>query len=362
MPLSAPDPVVALAAFVALAALLLAAFWPRTGVVARVLRATRLSDRVLTEDALKHLLRCEMDGTPASVESLAGALGITRAAAARMLERLENNDLVRADGTGFPLTDAGRAYGTRILRTHRLWERYLADRTGVRPELWHEEAEAREHTLSAADTETLAASLGHPMYDPHGDPIPTAGGALPPMRGVPLPTLAPGETGVVSHLEDEPPEVFERIVAERLALRMRVEVLASPPGEVRFRTERGVHSLPPVVANNITVERASELAPRATEARTLADVASGQEARVVAIANSYAGAPRRRLLDLGIVPGTVVRAEFRGAAGGPMAYRVRGALIALRAEQASQIEVEHAEAAGTEGPDDATPATREAAS
>ncbi len=80
---------------------------------------------------------------------------------------------------GFVLTDQGREYALHIVRTHRLLERYLADRTGVLPEDWHGEAERREHKLSPEDRESLAARLGHPLYDPHGDPIPTAAGELP---------------------------------------------------------------------------------------------------------------------------------------------------------------------------------------
>jgi Fe2+ transport system protein FeoA len=121
---------------------------------------------------------------------------------------------------------------------------------------------------------------------------------------------------------------------------MRVEVLDGAPGEVRFRTDRGVHTLAPVVANNITVEPVPVAVRADGDTLTLADARPGESVRVLSVSTAYAEAPRRRLLDLGVVPGTVIRAEFRGAAGGPMAYRVRDALIALRAEQAAHIDVE----------------------
>ena len=87
---------------------------------------------------------------------------------------------------GFTLSDTGRAYALRVLRTHRLLERFLADRTGTRPAEWHLQAERREHQLSLDETERLARRMGHPLYDPHGDPIPTATGELPEARGTPL--------------------------------------------------------------------------------------------------------------------------------------------------------------------------------
>jgi len=82
---------------------------------------------------------------------------------------------------------------------------------------------------------------------------------------------------------------------------------------------------------------------------TLGALAPGESARVVRLAPECRGAQRRRLLDLGLVPGTRVTAELVSLAGDPIAYRIRGALIALRREQADRIVVcreERAEAAG----------------
>ena len=73
---------------------------------------------------------------------------------------------------------------------------------------------------------------------------------------------------------------------------------------------------------------------------TLADLGVGESARVIRISARCQGPQRRRLLDLGVVPGTEIVAELESAGGDPMAYRIRGALIALREEQASWVEVE----------------------
>ncbi|HEX3054401.1 MAG TPA: FeoA family protein [Aggregatilineaceae bacterium] len=71
--------------------------------------------------------------------------------------------------------------------------------------------------------------------------------------------------------------------------------------------------------------------------RTLADLEPGQTGTVVQLHSS--GPNRRRLMDLGLVPGTVVTAEFNSPMGDPVAYRVRGALVALRTDQAHEIDI-----------------------
>lgn len=347
-----PDPALALLTFAALTVLGAALLWPMHGIVARLRRLAALNGRVRLEDVLKQLHKLEYDQLPATAESVAGGVQISRHQAIRLLQRLEETGFATVSGTVFALTPAGRAYALRIVRTHRLWERFLADRTGTPPQEWHGRAEAREHTLSNSATEELAASLGHPVYDPHGDPIPTADGQMPEPAGFPLSSLAAGDRAVITHLEDEPAAIFAQLVALGLGVRAPVERLDGPAGRVRFRAGGEEHDVPAAVARNVTVQPAAERWVPPIWTRTLAEVAPGDSARVVGISPGCRGPARRRLVDLGIVPGTVVRAELRSAAGDPVAYDVRGALIALRREQAALVGVEaapvHASAASTE--------------
>ncbi len=101
-----------------------------------------------------------------------------------------------------------------------------------------------------------------------------------------------------------------------------------------------------VVATNITVAPLPAAAPTRGPFDTLADLQPAQTARVVEIAPTCQGPQRRRLLDLGLVPDTPVEAVFGSAFGGPMAYRIRGALIALRREQAELVRIRR----GSESP------------
>jgi DtxR family Mn-dependent transcriptional regulator len=343
--LLAPDspvaPLTALAVFAVAAVFAALLFWPRRGLVAWAIRFSRRSDRVLLEDALKQLHHAESAGRPGTIESLAGGLEVARGSVVRLIERLAELGLVRPEDGQFSLTPDGRAHALHLVRAHRLWERYLADRTGVLPAEWHEQAEAAEHVLSEVEAEALSARMNHPRYDPHGDPIPTHDGELPARASSPLSVHRPGTALTILHLEDEPRESFERLLALGLTPGTPIRLLSVSPTQVRFRLDGREHTLPPVVADQISVEPLGDGQELDEALRvTLAEVPPGASARVVRIAAHCQGPARRRLLDLGIVPGALIGAEFASPGGDPVAYRVRGALIALRRIQAELIQVE----------------------
>lgn len=298
------------------------------------------------EDALKHLYECERSGAPCTLESLAGALESTRDAAARLLSRLQTLELVVPREDGFGLTRAGRRSAIRVLRIHRLWEHYLAQRTDADPTIWHSAADRMEHELTDEQAEELDHRLGRPLFDPHGDPIPSREGTLPPPRGVPLPSLEAGQSAEVTHVEDEPPELFETLVSQGFAPGLGVQVLETGDAGVRLRVAGRERSLDRVTASNVTVEPLPRGVVAGQLPRTLADAALGESVTVRGISPGCRGPRRRRLLDLGIVPGTSIVPELESSVGDPVAYRIRGALIALRREQAAAIEIEPRPPAG----------------
>jgi DtxR family Mn-dependent transcriptional regulator len=226
-----------------------------------------------------------------------------------------------------------------VIRIHRLLESYLAEQTGIGESEWHQQADQLEHRVTAAEAEALSAQLGNPSYDPHGDPIPTADGVMPARRGLPLSAMKEGAAGRIVHVEDEPDEVYAQLVAARLSPGVIVRVLESKPERMRIEAEWQEHVLAPVVAANLTVDPLSDVAERVLPDRRLSSLTIGQEAMVVDVSPACRGPDRRRLLDLGVVPGTVIRAELASAGGDPVAYRIRGAMIALRKTQADLIHV-----------------------
>lgn len=341
-----PDPLWALAVGVGLALLLAALFWPERGLWPRWRRTRELTERVLTEDALKHIHKCEMKGRRPTVESLAGALQVPRDRAAQLLTEMERHGLLTSQGGELHLTAAGRDAALHIIRAHRLWERYLADQTGFGEADWHGQAERLEHTLEPAEVNELAARLGHPTHDPHGDPIPDATGRFVAHGGQPLTALPVDTPAQIVHIEDEPEVVYAQLVAEGLYPGMAVRLIETTPQRVRFWANGDEHVLAPLLAANISVvPRPAEAAERREEAEArppampLSALRLGEQAEVVGISPRCRGPERRRFMDLGILPGTLVTAELASPSGDPIAYCIRDALIALRKEQADLIHV-----------------------
>ncbi len=337
------DPRIALQWAAVVVIILAAVFWPRYGLIARLRKSRYNSQRVLLEDALKHIYDREYKNRACSLESLTGALEISQETATRLIARLGKLGLVTVRNNRIELTAEGRSYALKIIRTHRLWERYLADETGLPETEWHRTAERLEHTTTEAEADALARHTGNPLYDPHGDPIPTASGELPPSAGKPLSDLDIAERAVITHLEDEPEVIYAQLVAANLHPGMVVQMLEKDPERVVFAADGEETVLAPIVATNVTVLPIEEEPEETGPYETLAGLAPGESGEVIRLSRSCRGMQRRRLMDLGIVPGTVITAEFAAASGSPIAYEIRGATIALRREQAEMIYIRRKE-------------------
>jgi DtxR family Mn-dependent transcriptional regulator len=294
--------------------------------------------RIQVEDALKHLFEASIYDRKPGLESLAGELGCTVDEAATLLQSMETQGwLSLADGL-IDLTPDGREYALHILRAHRIWERHLADETGFPDTEWHEQAEAQEHHLTPAEAEALYQRLGRPSYDPHGDPIPGSTGSLAPVTGQPLASAPEGRRLRILHIEDEPEAVYAQLSAAGLHPGMELRVIEKSPARLTLWLDDQAQVLAPLLANNVTVMAVPEpLVPR--ETRPLSSLEMGQNAEVAGLTANCTGPQRRRLLDLGVVPGTQIEAALRSPEGDPTAYRIRGALIALRREQANLITI-----------------------
>ncbi len=336
------DPLAALLVAALVTIILVVLFWPGRGLVPRLKQGRRMTKRVLSEDALKHIYNYEMEGRRPSINSTAGTLNISLNEAAELLSQMEADGLVRTAHGEIKLSDNGRESALHIIRAHRLWERYLAEETGFNEQAWHESAEQWEHSLTPDDADALSAQLGHPNYDPHGDPIPTASGDIRGHGGEPLPKLSAGLLGRIVHLEDEPAVVYAQLLAEDLHLGQVVRVTEVSADRVRFWTNGDDHLLAPIVAANISVqplEIQEEVIEEVANSVRLSSLKPGETAEVLAISPASRGAERRRFLDLGILPGSKIMAEFNSPSGDPVAYKIRGATIALRENQAQHIRI-----------------------
>ena len=335
------DPLNALLVAFAILAVIALIFWPKKGLLARRQRMKHLNSRVCGENALKHIHKFELSGRAASLESVAGALNMSADQAADILATLQADHLLTISDNAIQLTPDGREVALHIIRAHRLWEQHLAEETGYAEADWHTIAEQYEHSLTPQDADKLAARLGHPIHDPHGDPIPTAQGTMVDRKGQPIADLPLDATGVIVHLEDEPPMIYEQLMAEGLHPGMMVHVTEVSPQRVRFWTNGDdEHIVAPIVAANISVWPVPQNErPAKKEGMRLYELGLGDSAEVLSISPAIRGAQRRRLMDMGFLPGTKINVNLKSPSGDPTAYKVRGALIALRKEQATHITV-----------------------
>jgi DtxR family Mn-dependent transcriptional regulator len=333
------DPAKALLGASLLIAIAAICFWPKIGFIWQWQKSKRNTQKVLIEDALKHLHHQRYKGKPVSLESLSGALEISRDHAAEVLVKLEKFGLIQSQQNEFELTEEGRLSALRIIRVHRLWERYFADETGLAETQWHLEAEKREHVTSPAEAEALATQMGNPFHDPHGDPIPTPTGELPPHKGKPLTDLPIGEMARIIHLEDEPEALYAELVAQGLYPGMQIRVVSKSSERIHFIADGEEIKLAPVVAANVTVLPLPREHQMEGPFESLTLLKQGEAGVVLGISKACRGLQRRRLMDLGIIPGTVITAELKSASGNPTAYDIRGALIALRKDQANMVHI-----------------------
>ncbi len=165
---------------------------------------------------------------PVSTNALAGRLGITPGSVSAMLGKLDHLGLTtHVPYRGVRLTDDGRRLALEVIRHHRLLESFLADLLGMPWDRVHAEAEVLEHVLSEDLESLIAAKLGNPAVDPHGDPIPSADLELQESSTRSLEGLEAGEEGVFVRVSDSDPEMLRYLAGcgiapgDRFAVRER---------------------------------------------------------------------------------------------------------------------------------------------
>jgi DtxR family transcriptional regulator, Mn-dependent transcriptional regulator len=159
------------------------------------------------EHYLKSVLLLGPEGELVAVKVLAAELEATQASVIEMLKRLQGKGLVEyRPYHGVLLTDSGRLAALKTLRIQRLWEVFLVEKLQLSWDEVHEATEELEHVRSDKVIERLDTYLGHPRFDPHGDPIPDIRGGLRKREDRPLSELHKGQTasvvGVLLHTRD----------------------------------------------------------------------------------------------------------------------------------------------------------------
>jgi DtxR family Mn-dependent transcriptional regulator len=168
------------------------------------------------EDYTKAIFALEgRSAEPVSTNALAARLGITPGSVSAMLRKLDELGLItHVPYRGVRLTAQGRRLALEMVRHHRLLELFLAEALEMSWDRVHAEAEVLEHVLSEELEALIAAKLGHPTLDPHGDPIPSADLELSERPTRSIESLEPGDRGTFVRVSDADPEML-RYLAER---------------------------------------------------------------------------------------------------------------------------------------------------
>lgn len=301
------------------------------------------NDKTIIEDVLKQLFHMEYENTQVRFRDLKASADLGGGDVLEILDKMMRKGLIAKQGDYLVLEPEGREYALRIVRAHRLWEKFLAEKTGYDKSEWHDRAEQMEHELTIDQTNALSNILGSPNFDPHGDPIPTESGEIQPKKGISLSLFPVNKIGKIIHIEDEPEVVYRQILAENLHIGSQVRVVESNQRRVRFLSEGEEFILAPLVAENVSVEPVKQEDEHDQSTRRLVSIGEGEEVEIIGISRECRGPNRRRLLDLGFVPGTSISLGITSPLNDPRAYKVRNTDIALRNDQANYILIKNKE-------------------
>jgi len=214
------------------------------------------------EDYLKAIYAIAGPAGRASTNQLAERLNVTPASVTGMVKKLAATDppLVEHERHhGVSLTEEGERVALEILRHHRLLELYLYQILGFSWDKVHAEADRLEHVISEEFEARIAAALGHPQRDPHGDPIPGADLRLPPTPSLALSALRDGDTAVILRVGNADPELLCYLEAKGLIPNSQLRVIAHSPFDeiltMQLAGSKEPIALGPAITNQIFVEK-----------------------------------------------------------------------------------------------------------
>jgi DtxR family Mn-dependent transcriptional regulator len=199
------------------------------------------------EDYAKAIYVLETRGRePVSTTALADRLSVTPGSVSAMVKKLADIDLVtHTPYRGVRLTEEGRRTALEVIRHHRLLELFLAEVLEMPWDRVHEEAEVLEHVLSTELEEIIAAKLGNPTVDPHGDPIPSPDFVIEEHETTSLADLKPGDEGVFVRVSDSDSAMLRYLGERGVTPGARFTVIERQPfgGPLFVRFGGDVHPL-----------------------------------------------------------------------------------------------------------------------
>ena len=195
------------------------------------------------ENYLKAIFKiAEKDPGAVLTNALAAEMGTSAASATDMLKRLSDKKLVVYEKyRGVKLSEAGNRIATNLIRKHRLWEVFLVDKLGFAWDEVHDFAEQLEHIQGEQLTERLDDFIGNPRFDPHGDPIPDAQGKWLRRTQTRFLTLASGQRGIITGVDDHSPGFLQYLRELGLGLGAELELLERTAYDQSSKVRIGAH-------------------------------------------------------------------------------------------------------------------------
>jgi DtxR family Mn-dependent transcriptional regulator len=210
------------------------------------------------EDYLKAIYLVQQHTETVTTSLLAEQLGGLRPGSVTgMIKKLADMGLVtHTRYYGVELTQPGERVALEVIRHHRLIELFLVQALGYSWDEVHDDADQLEHVISEKMEARIAARLGHPTIDPHGDPIPTIEGVMPDTRGVSIADLPIAATGQVVRVGEQQAERLRYLGDLGLIPGALVQIIASAPfeGPVSVQVNGAIHALDRRLARTIFVE------------------------------------------------------------------------------------------------------------
>jgi DtxR family Mn-dependent transcriptional regulator len=207
------------------------------------------------EDYIKAIFQLTRDGERASTNQLAETLDITAASVTGMLKTLSaaHPPLVEYQKHhGALLTPYGEKVALEVLRHHRLLEMFLHQVLGYDWDEVHMEADRLEHVISEEFEERMAAALGNPEHDPHGDPIPTRDLLMPETPSLTLYHLRPGQRAVVHRVVSVDPDLLRHLAELGIVPLAALEVTAFSPFDENLTLQVSTKPHPVVLGPKIS--------------------------------------------------------------------------------------------------------------
>ncbi|HYH14246.1 MAG TPA: metal-dependent transcriptional regulator [Flavisolibacter sp.] len=210
------------------------------------------------ENYLKAIYHLQTEADTVSTSALAQQLNAKPASITDMMKKLSAKGLLNYKPYyGFTLSVEGKKAALTIIRRHRLWEFFLAQKLGFKWDEVHEVAEELEHVSSKKLIEKLDAYLGFPEFDPHGDPIPDTRGRVRKVDHIALTKLSVNQLAVVQSIANQSPDVLDFLHQKNIGIGTTLEIVKRHAfdGSLEIKVRKTLITITPTLSEFLFVKK-----------------------------------------------------------------------------------------------------------